>query len=1432
MFAMSLRPGSVGVVPKRLVLLALFSVGVSGLLSAQTLQHEWSFNETSGTTAYDSIGSSNITLLGGCSLGGGVLTLPGGSGNYAQFPNGMLSTYTNSITIETWLTDNAGQTWARAWSFGGSTTGPNNNFIGNNYIDLIPNAGNANGIDGGLWAEFNHNGNADAVQYTPLATGTEQNITVILDVANQMGRLYLNGAQVGAIKVTFKPSDLGFTYNNFVGLDQYNDAIFQGTYDEMRIWSGVVPQRYLSASAVAGPETVINNLTPTSASLTAPATLAVAATQPANFAVTLPQTGVTSLVATADATNWISSNPGVLTVSSNGLITGVGLGTATVTATVGGVAATSAVITVVSQMLQHEWSFNESSGTTAYDSVGNANITLQGGAALGGGVLALPGGSGNYAQFPDGIVASNYSITIETWLTDNGGITWARAWSFGGSTRSGGGLIQDNYIDLIPTAGGSGGLWTEFKSPAGGSTDVINPNNLPMPTGTEQYITVTYSAPSQTCIMYSNGVPIKTLTGIAVSPASLGYTYYNFLGYDQYNDSPFDGTYDEMRIWDGVLTPAYMLASAAAGPNVVITNAIPQSLTVSAGPNLLGSQTEQATVDGSFIQAANVSLTTAVTNWVSSNQNILTVNANGLITGVSGGNATVSATVNGVTATTALITVASTAPTLYQYPSNETAVVGDHVAFFVGASGGGLNFQWSFNGAPITGGTNATLLLTNVTPSQGGTYSVTIVNSISTTNAAAVLTVGQPVLQHEWSFNESGGTTAFDSLGGSNITLLGNAALGSGVITLPGGATDYAQFPNGMLSTYSNSITIETWFTDLGGVTWARVFSFGGETTGTNSNKIGRNYIDLIPHAGNANGINGGFWTEFNQGGTNTDAFTPQPVPTGIEEYAAVTYEVWDRTVRLYLNGAQVAIATNVLFSPSDLGFTYNNYLGFDQYNDPSLSGSVDELRIWNGAVTPLYLLVSAAAGPGVVQNNLTPTSTTVSVNTNPIQGQTQQAAVVGNFSQVTGVKLTSLVTNWVSSDPSVVTVNSSGLVTAVAVGSATVTAYLSAGFTATSPTITIAASGPYISQETAPLETLFVGGTLRASLVVDGTPPFTYFWYLNGGAAPVSVSASPVLTVPNLQLGNAGSYVCVVSNRISTATSTPLNLTVIAPTPYQQTMLAMHPIAFWPLDETSGTNAFDEIGGYNGTYNGNYAQGQAGPPNSFFGGETSVAFDGTSGYVDIPGAPFNITNAITVLAWVNVVSQPGFDGLFGHGDTSWRLSIDGQGQPGGNIGDAQGDAADPIVSPGVYDGNWHMVAYTYTGAPSPNNGALYVDGVLVANNTISNMPPGNGLDAWIGGSPDYGNRFLPADIADAAIFAQALSGQQVQGIYNGVAVSGQQFITITRNGPGVTLNWQTGTLLQATNLLGPWTTNSLAVPGYTVPATNSSQFFKLLVNP
>jgi uncharacterized protein YjdB len=1259
---------------------------------------------------------------------------------------------------------------------------------------------------------------------------------MVYDGPSQTARLYFNGVQVGQASATFKPSDLGFTRYNTLGLDQYGDSPFNGTVDELRIWNGAVSQRYISASLAAGPGVIINNLTPTSASLTAGASIVLTETEPAVVMVQLPQTGSSDLLATADATNWVSGNTSVLTVNSNGVISAVGSGTTTVSAKIAGINVTSGNITVTNQTLQHEWSFNESGGTTATDSVGGANVTLLGTTSLGGGVLALPGGAGNYAKIPAGILASNNSITIETWLTDNGGITWSRAWSFGGSVTVAGDFIQNNYIDLIPKSGGTGNaLWTEIKAgiPQVTTKDVANAGNFQLPTGAEKYISITYNAQNQTCSMYSNGVLAATMTGITITPASLGNTLNNYIGLDQYNDAPFNGTFDEMRIWDGAVTPTYMLATAAAGPGVVITNLTPQSLSVSVtNTSMVGSQTQQATVQGSFAQVANVTLTSVATNWTSSNPSVLTVSSSGLITAQSGGSATISATVNGVTATSMSITVSSTAPTITQGPVSQTNVVGDNLNFSVQALGGNLSYQWSLNATPLTGATNSTLVLTNVQLGQAGTYSVMVSNNISTVSTSAVLTVVSPVLQHEWSFNESGGTTAVDSISSSNITLLGGTSLGGGVLTLPGGAGNYAQFPNGILSTYSNSITIETWFTDNGGLTWARPWSFGGGTSGTNNNFTHGNYIDLIPTAGNANGINGGMWMEFNHNG-NTDGYISTPLPTGTEQYVTVTYQVWDRSARLYLNGVQVATATNINFSPADLGFTYNNFLGLDQWNDAIFNGTFDEMRIWDGAVTPLYSLVAAAAGPSVVVTNTTPQAVNVSVNTSVIVGQIQQASVNVDFVQVSGVPVTALATNWVSSNPGAVTVSSNGVVTAIAHGTATISATFS-GITGTSSTITVGASAPVITQEPVASLTLLVGGTLQASVAAIGDTPFTYYWFTNAGPTPISISSSPVLTVPNLQLGNAGSYVCVVSNQVGTTASSALSLTVVAPTTYQQAMLSGNPIGYWPLNESSGTIAYDLIGGYNGTYTGTYALGQAGPTNSFFGGSASAVFDGASGHVDISGTPFNITNAVTVIAWVNILSGPTFDGLFGHGDTSWRMTINPSGQPGGNDGLGQGDATDPISSPGIFDGNWHMVAYTYSGTPGQNsNGALYVDGALVANNTIATNVVGNNLDVWIGGSPDYGDRFLPAYIANAAVFAQSLSAAQINGIYNGQWISvGPQTITITPSGSNVVLTWQTGTLLESTNLLGPWTTNSAAVSGYTVPATNAARFFRLLVNP
>ncbi|MGC9943425.1 MAG: LamG-like jellyroll fold domain-containing protein, partial [Verrucomicrobiota bacterium] len=776
---------SIRAAARHLIALTLLLPALPCTLAAQTLQHEWSFNESGGLTATDSVAGANITLLGGASLGGGVLTLPGGNGNYAQLPNGILSS-NNSVTIETWLTDNGGETWARAWSFGGSTTGPNNAFIQNNYIDLIPHSG-----PGPYWTEFNHGGvNVDAESTAQLPTGTEQYTTVTYDAPSQTIRLYLNGVQVAtATGVTITPASLGFTYNNYIGLDQWNDPVFTGTFDEMRIWSGPVSQRYLSASALAGPDVVINNLTPTSASLTVGANVVVTGTEQAALYVQLPETGTNELLATSDATNWISSNTNVLLVNSSGLITGVNIGTATVSATVAGINSTSAPITVGPRALLHRYSFV----SDASDSVGGANwdgtiVAPNGGspATISNG-LSLPGntvggfGYSGYVSLPNGILTNTTSITVETWVTQNAGDTWAEIWDFGSNDN-------ENFALIPDPANNNNDTEVAFNP---NNNDIYTASDAPFPNGSEQYVVLTYNNSTLTGNLYTNGLleATQTYPNTSYAPGSIGGpggTTQNMLGNDVYGDDQFNGTIYEFRIWNGAVTPVYLAASAVAGPSVVITNTAPQSLNVSVMTSMLGSQTQNAAVTGSFLQVADVPLTSAVAHWTSSDTNVLTVNGNGLITALSGGAATVSATVNGVTAISPVINVQTTAPTASLESTNLTVVQSESAEFSVQAYGGSLSFQWSFDGIPIAGATNNTLTLTNVTPADAGTYGVLITNTIGSTNLSATLAVSAPVLLHRYSFVSD----ASDSVGNANGSIIapngGSPATIADGLSLPG----------------------------------------------------------------------------------------------------------------------------------------------------------------------------------------------------------------------------------------------------------------------------------------------------------------------------------------------------------------------------------------------------------------------------------------------------------------------------------------------------------------------------------------------------------------------------------------------------------------------------------------------------------------------
>jgi len=85
-----------------------------------------------------------------------------------------------------------------------------------------------------------------------------------------------------------------------------------------------------------------------------------------------------------------------------------------------------------------------------------------------------------------------------------------------------------------------------------------------------------------------------------------------------------------------------------------------------------------------------------------------------------------------------------TLPTITTQPASTTTTVGNSATFTVAATAGSsaISYQWQFNGTAVSGATNATLTLSNVTTASAGSYTVVVSTSAGmVTSSAATLTV-------------------------------------------------------------------------------------------------------------------------------------------------------------------------------------------------------------------------------------------------------------------------------------------------------------------------------------------------------------------------------------------------------------------------------------------------------------------------------------------------------------------------------------------------------------------------------------------------------------------------------------------------------------------------------------------------------------------
>jgi hypothetical protein len=297
-----------------------------------------------------------------------------------------------------------------------------------------------------------------------------------------------------------------------------------------------------------------------------------------------------------------------------------------------------------------------------------------------------------------------------------------------------------------------------------------------------------------------------------------------------------------------------------------------------------------------------------------------------------------------------------------------------------------------------------------------------------------------------------------------------------------------------------------------------------------------------------------------------------------------------------------------------------------------------------------------------------------------------------------------------------------------------------------------------------------------KVSVVANGALPLTYQWYL-GGTTPVANATNATLSITNVAVGTY-TYDVIVSNSLGIATSSNVMLTVAPVTGYYPSVVLQDlPIAYYRLDETSGTVTHDFIGSDNGQYF-DVVLGQSGysaadPDKSVLFGPGPDSYAGNINGVDFSAqAATNGGNGeFSVECWVNGLGQDNGNGIvaMGYGSGGEQFDLDTGG--GGNtfrfgVRNTSGGGTFVTGSDIAPDGNWHHLV----GVCDEANGMviLYIDGQIDASGTITS---GSGIRSKTtpmsigsregGSGTDYNFNFT-GKIDEVALYGYALNPSQV----------------------------------------------------------------------
>jgi len=426
------------------------------------------------------------------------------------------------------------------------------------------------------------------------------------------------------------------------------------------------------------------------------------------------------------------------------------------------------------------------------------------------------------------------------------------------------------------------------------------------------------------------------------------------------------------------------------------------------------------------------------------------------------------------------------------------------------------------------------------------------------------------------------------------------------------------------------------------------------------------------------------------------------------------------------------------------------------------------------------------------------------------------------------------------------------------------------------------------ISPEATPTpQVLFSGLTASFQVSISAGLSPTYQWQENGtnlsDGGRIAGSKTSRLQISNLQMSDAANYGVVLTINSSQIPSALASLTVLPASQesiYDAAVLAAGPVAYYRLNETGNPAngsllAYDNAGGFNGIYGidvTNAFGGVAGPvaTNGFpgFAANSAAVFispNDTNSWITLSPWKLN-TNNVTFTAWVKPAALPNdqagilFTGTTNGTDAGLNyyyetneiyvtndITTNAIGiQLAYTWNEGPGNDQDEFFQSGLYTptNEWSFVAVSITSS----NAILYVFNAEGTNSVVdesylptSSFDPNGSTNQvmafnnpeYIGSDPNgapFGEENFNGSIAAVAVFNQTLSSNQLQTIYSAaLGTLPPVNLQIASVGTNIQLTWPMGRLLQATSLNGPWTTNNLATPPYTV-APSGSMFYRVIV--